>query len=101
MGHPPFFGDGLATLWDSIFWVAKAVAIVAIAYFLYQAAIRRRHAALNIGAHWWVLFTLLGGIWTLLIYWLMERSTLSAYAGEDPPELPRPDIPSAKEQTAP
>ena len=77
MGQPPFLGDGFGAVWNSAYWIAHAVAIVAAAYFVYQSAVRRKRAALNIGPYWWALFTLVGGVWTLLIYWLMEHSTLS------------------------
>jgi hypothetical protein len=52
---------------------------------VYQSAVLRKRAALNIGPYWWVLFTLVGGVWTLLIYWLMEHSTLSVDRGNDAP----------------
>ena len=83
MGPPPFFGEPLGTAWNSVYRIVHAIAIVAAAYFVYQSAIRRRQAALNIGPRWWVLFTLVGGIWTLLIYWVMEHSTLSARRNDD------------------
>lgn len=77
MEQPPFLGGTLGTLWGSVFWIARAIAVIACAYFVYHSAVRRKHAALNIGPYWWVLFTLVGGIWTLFIYWVMEHSTLS------------------------
>ena len=72
-------GDGyqLGTLWSSAFWIARAIAIIPSAYFERHSAVRRKHAALNVGAYWWVLFTLVGGFWMLYIYWVMEHSTLS------------------------
>ena len=83
MDQPPFFGAGFGTAWNALFWGIRAIAIVAAAYFVYQAAIRRKRAALNIGPNWWVLFTLVGGVWTLLVYWLMEHSTLSVHCDSD------------------
>jgi len=83
MEQPPFLGGGLATTWNSAFWIIRVVVILACAYFVYHSAIRRKRAALNIGPYWWVLFTLVGGIWTLLIYWLMEHSTLSVERDSD------------------
>ena len=77
MGQPPFLGDGFGAVWNSTYWIAHAIAIAVAAYFVYQSAVRRKRAALNIGPYWWALFTLVGGVWTLLIYWLMEHSTLS------------------------
>ena len=85
MDQPPFFGPGFGTVWNVVFWVIRAIAVVAAAYFVYHAAIRRKRAALNIGPNWWVLFTLVGGIWTVLVYWLMEHSTLSAHRDSDIP----------------
>ena len=83
MDQPPFFGAGFGTAWNALFWVIRAIAIVAAAYFVYQAAIRRKRAALNIGPNWWVLFTLVGGVWPLRVYWLMEHSTLSVHRDSD------------------
>jgi hypothetical protein len=83
MGQPPFLGGMPGTLWSSVFWAAHAIATVACAYFVYQSAIRRKQAAMDIGAFWWVLFTLVGGIWTLFVYWIMEHSTLSARRSPD------------------
>ena len=85
MESPPFFGAPFGTVWNSVYWIVRAIAIVACAYFVYQSAIRRRHAALNIGPYWWVLFTVVGGIWTILIYWVMEHSTLSSRRNDDAP----------------
>ena len=83
MDQPPFFGSGLGTVWNAVFWIVRAIAVIAAAYFVYHSAIRRKRAALNIGPNWWVLFTLVGGVWTLLIYWLMEHSTLSVRRDND------------------
>jgi H+/Cl- antiporter ClcA len=85
MEHPPFLDGGLGTAWNVVFWIARAIAIGACAYFVYHSAIRRKRATLNIGPYWWVLFTLVGGIWTLLIYWLMEHSTLSVHRDNEAP----------------
>ena len=83
MEQPPFIGGGLGTVWNSLFWIARAIAVVAAAYFVYRSAVRRKRAVMNIGPNWWVLFTLVGGLWTLLIYWLMEHSTLSVQRDND------------------
>ena len=83
MDQPPFFGAGFGTVWNLVFWIVRAIAIIAAAYFVYHSAIRRKRAALNIGANWWVLFTVVGGVWTLLVYWLMEHSTLSGHRNEN------------------
>jgi hypothetical protein len=83
MGQPPFLGGVLGTLWSSVFWVAHAIAIIAAACFVYRSAVRRTQAAMGIGALWWVLFTLVGGIWTLFVYWIMEHSTLSTRRSPD------------------
>jgi hypothetical protein len=83
MDQPPFFGPGFGSVWNLIFWVVRAIAIIAAAYFVYQSAIRRKRAALNIGPNWWILFTVVGGVWTLLVYWLMEHSTLSGHRDEN------------------
>ena len=75
----------LGPVWSSVWWIVRAIAIIAAAYFVYQAAIRRKHAAMNIGAPWWALFTVVGGIWTILIYWLIEHSTLAARRDDNTP----------------
>jgi hypothetical protein len=66
---------GSMTLYIS--WAVWLFSNIACAYFVYQSARRRTAPALNIGPYWWALFTLVGGIWTLFIYWLMEHSTLA------------------------
>lgn len=72
-------------VWIYAFWAAWGLTSIACAYFAYQSTIRRKHLALDIGAYWWAFFTLVGSIWTLLIYWLVEHSTLSGQRNGDPP----------------
>lgn len=60
-----------------IYWILFAITNIGCTYFVYQDAIKQNKRALNIGATWWGLFTLLGGIWTLLAYWIMQHSTLT------------------------
>jgi hypothetical protein len=80
-----FIGAIFGAVWIYAYWIVWGLTSVACAYFVYQSAIRRKQAALGIGAYWWAFFTLLGGIWTLLIYWLIEHSTLSSHRNDDAP----------------
>ena len=77
MEQPSFFQAIFGSAAVYFYWVVWIFTNIACTYFVYQSAIRRTSPALNIGAYWWAVFTLLGGIWTLFIYWLMEHSSLS------------------------
>ena len=85
MEQPSFVGAVFGAAWIYAYWIGWGLTSLASAYFVYQSAIRRKSAALNIGAYWWALFTLVGGIWTLLIYWVIEHSTLSPGRTDDVP----------------
>ena len=76
MEQPSFFSAIFGATALYLYWAVWIMTNIACAYFVYQSAIHRKSNALNISAYWWALFTLLGGIWTLLIYWLMEHSSL-------------------------
>ncbi len=67
-------GDNLYT---TAYWIIWLLTNIGCTYFVYQSAIHRQHATMGINAYWWAIFSLLGGIWTLLIYWLIEQSMLS------------------------
>jgi hypothetical protein len=62
-----------------LYWLVWIGSNIACTYFVYQSAIRRASPAMNINAYWWAAFTLLGGIWTLFVFWLMEHSTLARH----------------------
>jgi hypothetical protein len=81
---PPFFGETVGAIWRLLYWIARVIVVIGCAYFVYHSAIRRKRPAMNIGPYWWTLFTVVGGIWTLLIYWLMEHSTLAARDDSNP-----------------
>jgi hypothetical protein len=66
-----------------VYWAAWGLTSIACAYFVYQSAIHRKRAALNIGPYWWAVFTLVGGIWALLIYWIIEHSSLSPHHNDN------------------
>ncbi len=85
MEQTSLFGAVFGAAWVYLYWGAWGLTSIACAYFVYQDAIRRKHAALKIGAYWWALFTLIGGVWSLLAYWLIERSTLSSRSDDDAP----------------
>jgi hypothetical protein len=59
-----------------IYWLLYALTNIACAFFVYQDAIKQNKRALNIGSVWWGFFSLLGGVWILLAYWIMQHSTL-------------------------
>lgn len=61
----------------TIYWALYAITNIGCAYFVYQDAIKQTHRALNIGPYWWALFTVIGGVWPLIAYWLMQHSSLS------------------------
>lgn len=77
MEQPSFFQAVFGSAAVYLYWGFWIVTNIACTYFVYQSAIRRTSPAMNIGPYWWALFTLLGGIWTLFVYWLMEQSTLA------------------------
>ena len=85
MDQPSFLGSILPGALLYLYWAAWGIISIACAFFVYQSAIRRKRSALNIGPYWWAFFTLIGGIWTLLIYWLIEQSTLSSGRNDDAP----------------
>ena len=72
------FAQALFTgAWMYVYWILYAITNVGCAYFVYQDAIKQNRRALNIGPYWWAMFSLIGGVWPLLVYWLMQHSTLS------------------------
>ena len=85
MEQPSFLGSILPGALLYAYWAAWGLISIACAFFVYQSAIHRKRAALGIGPHWWAFFTLIGGVWTLLIYWLIEHSTLSGDRNGDVP----------------
>jgi hypothetical protein len=85
MEQSSLFGAILNGAFIYAYWAAWGATNIACAYFVYQSAIRRTRAELGIGPYWWALLTLIGGVWTLLIYWLIEHSTLSSHRNDDAP----------------
>ena len=77
MGEPSFFQAILGTVGVYIYWVLYVLTSVACAYFVYQDAIKQPRLELKINPYWWAAFALIGGVWTTLVYWLMQHSTLS------------------------
>ena len=67
----------IAILFLLVWQKASLLPHIAGAFFVYQCAVRRQQATMNINPYWWAFFTLTGGLSTLLIYWLIEHSTLS------------------------
>jgi hypothetical protein len=67
---------GFSTIGLFLYWILYGLTNFGCAYFVYQDAIKQEKRALNIGPYWWGIFSILGGVWTLLAYWLMQHSTL-------------------------
>jgi hypothetical protein len=85
MDQPTFIGSILPAIPLYLYWLAWALTNIGCAYFVYQAAIRRKRKALNVGPGWWAIFTLFGGLWSLALYWLMEHSSMSRSENDDAP----------------
>ncbi len=64
------------------YWILYILTGIVSAYYVYQDSIRQERRALNIHPYWWAAFGLLGGVWTLLVYWLMQHSTLTRPSNE-------------------
>lgn len=77
MDQPSVFSAIFGAAAVYLYWGVWILTNLGCAYFVYQSAIRRKSSALNISAYWWALFTVFGGVWTLLVYWLMEHSSLA------------------------
>jgi hypothetical protein len=58
------------------YWVLYVATGIACAYYVYQDAIKQDRRTLNIHPYWWAALALIGGVWTLLAYWLIQHSTL-------------------------
>lgn len=65
---------GTAALY--VYWIFYAATAIASAFYVYQDAIKQSRMALGIHPYWWAAFALLGSIWTLVGYWLMQHSSL-------------------------
>ena len=59
-----------------ISWIVYIVTGIACAYYVYQDAIKQVRRVLKIHPYWWAAFALMGGVWTLIAYWIMQHSTL-------------------------
>lgn len=59
-----------------VYWGLYIATGVACAYYVYQDAIKQSHVSLNIHPYWWAALTLIGGVWSLLAYWIMQHSSL-------------------------
>ena len=66
-----------------IYWGLYILTCLASAYYVYQDARKQAHRALNIHPYWWIIFGLLLNIWAVLVYWLMQHSTLRGARDED------------------
>ncbi len=64
------------------YWALYILTGLACSYYVYQDVIKQTQRVLNIHPYWWVLFTLIGGVWTLLAYWIMQHSSIARVRGE-------------------
>jgi hypothetical protein len=85
MNEPTFFGSILTAVPLYFYWAVWGLTHVGCAYFIYQSAIYRKRRALNIGAGWWVIFALFGGLLALALYWLMEHSSFAQDKNDEAP----------------
>ncbi len=64
------------------YWALYVATSIGCAYYVYQDAIKQARLVLNIHPYWWAALTLIGGVWTVLAYWLMQHSTLAGTKDE-------------------
>lgn len=58
------------------YWALYILTGIACAFYVYQDAIKQSRRVLNVHPYWWAAFALIGGVWTLVAYWLLQHSTL-------------------------
>lgn len=63
----------------SAYWSLYALTGIACAYYVYKDAKKQGCLALNIRPCWWAVFSLIGGVWALVAYWLLQHSTLRKF----------------------
>jgi hypothetical protein len=66
----------LAIGWVVLFWVATAIVHIGFAIAVLQDTRRRVGDTFLVGGGIWALATLLGGVVTAGIYWVIHHSTL-------------------------
>jgi len=88
------------TILIAVFWVLTAIINIAFAAAVYadskflKAHLKR--GTFLVGGGIWALATLLGGILTVALYWLIHHSTLRpAPFANSPPEPAKPEKPEA------
>lgn len=64
------------------YWTLYVLTGVVSAYYVYHDSIRQESKALNIRPFWWAAFALIGGVWTLPAYWVMQHSSLRKRSDE-------------------
>lgn len=76
----PFAIPVLSALFAVAWWIAELVLRIVLAIGVHASA-RHRKTAL-VGPGWWVLATLLGGVFVAVAYWVMNVSRFAAADGE-------------------
>lgn len=70
------FQSILGTIAIFAYWIIYIAVGFASAFYVYQDAIKQDQRALNIHPYWWAIFALIGSVWALAAYWLMQHSSL-------------------------
>jgi formate hydrogenlyase subunit 3/multisubunit Na+/H+ antiporter MnhD subunit len=65
-----------------IYWALYIATGFACAYYVYQDSIKQNNRPLKIHPYWWAAITLIGGIFAVLVYWVMHHSTLTKSSNE-------------------
>ena len=72
----PIAVPGLSILFALCWWIAECVLRVGFAIGVHVSA-RNRNTAL-VGPGWWVLATVIGGVFVAVAYWVLNVSPLAA-----------------------
>ena len=76
----PLAIPGLSILFTLALWGAECVLRIVLAMGVHASAQNRR--TVLVGPGWWVLATLLGGVFVAVAYWVLNVSKLAAADGE-------------------
>ena len=59
------------------YWALYIATGIACAYYVYQDSIKQPRRVLNIHPYWWAALTLIGGVWAVMAYWIMQHSSFA------------------------
>ncbi|MDB6061742.1 MAG: hypothetical protein JWM78_1845 [Verrucomicrobiaceae bacterium] len=60
-----------------VYWALYVATAFACAYYVYQDSIKQNRLPLKIHPYWWAAIALIGGVFAVLAYWVMQHSTLA------------------------